>query len=207
MTHISSTNNIDNTLTKYIQLMSEIRKREEVIIALHDGTINARYLIVNYEVIFFQLRKILEIIIKAPMLINENDYRDISNSPENDWRIRDIIKKLEKVNPNFYPQSIEIIKTQNQPDEFINRKIGHLTVDELCKAYDYCNGYLHSHNPLKIESEVNFNIEWNWIVEIIDKIHMLLDKHLCHPTFKGNFYFITMETGNGHPGGNVFAKL
>lgn len=196
--------NQDPILSKYINLMDEIRKREEVIIGLHDGTSNARYLIVNYEVIFFQLRKILEIIVKAPILINADEYRTISKTAEDDWRIRDIIKKLEKINPKFYPQSIEIKKTPNQLDEFIHREEGFLTKEELCEAYDYCNNYLHAHNPLKIESDVNFEDEWNWIVGIINKIHVLLDKHICYPKSKGSFYFITMENGKGYPGGNLF---
>ncbi len=199
--------NPDAILKKYLQLMHEIRKREEVIIGLHEGTSNVRYLIVNYEVIFFQLRKILEIIVKSPMLINEEEYRNVANNPENDWRIRDIIKKLEIINPNFYPKSIEIIKLDNQPDEFKTREDGFLTKDELCDAYDYCNTYLHSHNPLKIENELNFEDEWNWVVNILNKIHILLGTHLCHPSDDGNFYYITMENGQGHPAGNFFGKI
>ncbi|MDE5493279.1 hypothetical protein [Elizabethkingia meningoseptica] len=203
---MSETKKQDLTLSNYIRLMDEIRKREEVIKGLRDGTSNAKYLIVNYEVIFFQLRKILEIIIKAPILINEEEYRSVSKTAEDDWRIRDIIKKLEKINPRFYPQSIEIKKTPNGIDEFVNREKGFLTKEELCEAYDHCNNYLHSHNPLKIESEVNFEEEWRWVVEIINKIHVLLDKHVCHPKNNGNFYFITMENGKGYPGGNLFKK-
>lgn len=197
----------DIILRKYLQLMLEIKRREEVIIGLHEGTINARYLIVTYEIIFFQLRKILEIIVKSPMLINEEEYRNIANNPESDWRIRDIIQKLETINPNFYPTSIEIIKLENQPGEFKNRETGFLTKDELCDAYDYCNAYLHSHNPLKIEIELNPEHQWNWVVEILNKIHILLNTHICYPSDKGNFYYITMENGQGLPAGNIFGKI
>ena len=82
-----------------------------------------------------------------------------------------------------------------------------LTKEELCIAYDYCNGYLHSDNPLKVESEINFENEWKWVVAIINKVHILLDKHVCYPTNEGNFYFITMENGKGHPSGNVFGII
>jgi hypothetical protein len=196
------------TLSNYLKLMKEIRKREEVIIELHDGPHTMKYLIVNYEVIFFQLRKILEIIVKAPMIINEGEYRNISNRPEDDWRIRDIMKKLEQSNPKFYPQSIEIKNRPDQTDEFKNRESGFLTKEELCIAYDYCNGYLHSDNPLKVESEINFKNEWKWVVEIMNKVHILLEKHVYYPTNDENFfYFITMENGNGQPSGNVFETV
>ena len=196
----------DTTLSKYLYLMTEIRKREEVIISLHNGVSNAGYLIVKYEFIFFQLRKILEIIVKSPMLINENEYRDISNNPENDWRIRDIMKKLERTNPKFYPRPIEIISIPNKPDEFKNIEDGFLTKEELCSAYDYCNSYLHSHNPLKIKKEFDLENEWNWVVSIINKIHILLQTHICHPTKEGNLYYITMENGEGYPVGNVLVR-
>lgn len=61
-------------LLKYLSLMIEIKKREEVIIGLYDGICNVKYKVVNYEVMFFQFRKILEIIVKFLLLINEKEY-------------------------------------------------------------------------------------------------------------------------------------
>lgn len=197
--------NSDNILLKYLNLMLEIRRRENVIIEIQDGIYKARYLIVDYEVIYFQLRKILEIIVKAPLLINESQYRSISNKPQDDWRIRDIMNKLAKINPNFYPQPINIIKRENQPDEFVHKENGFLTKEELCDTYDYCNSYLHAQNPLKDESQVNFDIEWNRIVLVINKIHSLLNSHICYPSIEGNFYyFVSMDKGKGFPNGNIF---
>lgn len=186
--------------------MLEIRRRENVIIEIHNGIYKAKYLIVDYEVIFFQLRKILEIIVKAPILINESEYRSISNKPQDDWRIRDIMNKLEKINPKFYPQPIDIIEKENLPDEFINKESGFLTKEDLCEAYDYCNNYLHAHNPLKKdESEINFNNEWNRIAEILNKIHSLLNSHICYPAIEVDFYYyVSMDNGNGFPTGNIF---
>lgn len=193
-------------LTDYLNLMIEIRRREKVIISIYENKSNVLYNIVNYEVMFFQLRKILEIIAKAPMLINEIEYRNITPNADRDWRIEPIMTKLKKINSEFYPKSIEIIKKENQIDEFRNRDSGYLTPDELCEAYKYCNSYLHSRNPLIEDSEVDFDIEWNYIVEILNKIHVLLDGHICHPTSDGEFYFISMDNGNGIPAGNVFTQ-
>jgi hypothetical protein len=196
----------DNILNKYLSLMAEIRKREEVIIGMHSGSCNARYKIVNYEVMFFQLRKILEIIVKAPMIINENEYRSISKNPEDDWRIKDIIDKLKKVNSDFYPAPIEIVKQNGQPDRFIPKTTGFLTVDELCEAYNHCNGFLHAQNPLRQDSTFDFDIEWKYISSTIDKIHNLLNPHLCRPSSAGHFYYIGMENGQGFPHGNLFGQ-
>jgi hypothetical protein len=197
----------DNTLNKYLSLMTEIRKREEVIIGMHSGICNAKYKIVNYEVMFFQLRKILEIIVKSPMLINENEYRSVSKKPEDDWRIKDIIDNLKKINPDFYPAPIEIVKQNGQPDKFVPKASGFLTIAELCEAYNHCNGFLHAQNPLRQGNTCDFDEEWAYISSIIDKIHKLLNPHLCRPTASGQFYYIGMENGQGFPHGNLFGKV
>lgn len=201
----SETEITNDVLTRYLNLMTEIKKREEVIIGMHDGTCNAKYKIINYEVMFFQLRKILEIIAKSPMLINESEYRTISDRPEEDWRIKDIMKKLEKINPDFYPKPIEIIERVNKPDKFVSKTGGYLTKDELVDAYEYSNGFLHANNPLKKESSLDFDFEWNFIVGIIEKIHLLLNPHNAKPTVDGNFYYIGMSDKKGNPHGNLFS--
>lgn len=195
----------DVVLSKYLSLMEEIKKREQVIIGLYDGTCNAKYKIVNYEVMFFQLRKILELIVKAPMIINENEYREISRSPERDWRIRDVMKKLKEANPKSYPEPITIEKISGLPDKFNTREEGFLTQDLLCEAYDHCNGFLHAQNPLSDESEVKFDDEWRFICATLEQIHNLLNPHLANPTKDGHFYFVGMQNNtNGAVHGNIF---
>lgn len=194
------------TLSKYLSLMTEIKKREEVIIGLYDGTCNAKYKVVNYEVMFFQLRKILEIIAKSPLLINEKEYRKVSKNPEYDWRIRKIMSTLEEINPDFYPQPISVLKRTSSPDEFISVSSGYLTKDDLCDAYDHCNNFLHAKNPLKEDREIKVDVEWNYIVSTIKKIHNLLNTHLCKPSVTGSFYYIGMEDGKGAVFGNIFSQ-
>lgn len=191
-------------LNKYLNLMLEIRRREEVIIGLLSQVLTVKYQIINYEVMFFQLRKILEIIAKSPMLINEDEYRLISKKPEYDWRIRQIIQKLEETNPDFFPQPIKIVKNQGKHDEFINKKEGFLTKEELCNTYDYCNKFLHAVNPLQNENPIDFKEESKFIMSIIGKIRELLNSHLYKATHDGDFYYISMDDGKGFPNGNIF---
>ena len=198
----------DDVLSQYLGLMAEIKRREEVISGLFDGTCNAKYQIVNYEVMFFQLRKILELIVKAPMIINEAEYRDVAKSPESDWRISDIMKKLAQINPDYYPKPIEVRRVPGEMDHWITKESGYLTKDKLRNAYDHCNGFLHAENPLKAATETDFSAEWSFICTTIEEIHNLLGPHLAHPTKDGHLYYIGMhnpETGKPH--GNIFAAV
>lgn len=203
---MQKTKSSQDTLKKYLSLMRDIRRREEVIIEFYNGTCNAKFQIVNCEIMYFQLRKILEIIAKSPMLVYENEYRSISNNPSNDWRIKEIMTKLFKINPDFYPTPIEIIKHNNNIDEFITLKNGYLTQDELIDAYNLCNSFLHSENPLSIESSFDFEEEWIKIVGIINKIHKLLNFHLAKPLTEDSFYYISMDNNAGIPFGCVFLE-
>ncbi len=152
-------------LNKYIELMWEIKRREQVIRCIFKDKCNLLYPIVILEVIFFQLRKILEIIAMSPMLVNEKEYREESKKPDFDWRLSQIVKNLNTANPDYYPKPI-MIKTQpNGIDTFLPVKSGFLTVDELLEAYDHCSDFLHSKNPLKKDKDKNFDNEL--------KIHVL----------------------------------
>src|SRR5690606_18933579 len=119
-----------------------------------------------HEIIFFQLRKILEIIAKSPIIMNEEKYRLVSKKAEHDWRIKDIIKKLKMSNPNYYPNPVYY--AEKDMDEIVNRTEGHLTEEELIEAYDYCSDFLHSDNPLKPKKNTNFDKEWLWVVHIMN---------------------------------------
>lgn len=131
-------------LSKYLSVMKEIKNRELVIKGMELGTCNAMFKIVNLEVMFFQLRKILELIVKVPMIIYANEYRSISKNAEKDWKIYEIMDKLKKINPKYYPQPINIIQVDNKPDEFQNKTSEFLTEEQLIMAYQKCNNYLHA---------------------------------------------------------------
>ena len=180
----------EKELSKYLSVMKEIKNRELVISGMESGRCNAMFKIVNLEVMFFQLRKILELIVKVPMIIHESEYRSITKEPEKDWRIQDIMYKLKKINPKYYPEPIEIIKYDNKPDEFKNKITGFLTEKQLISAYKKCNNYLHALNPLDSKKEINFEKEINFINTTLALIRGLLNVHTATPKKDGCFYYI-----------------
>lgn len=187
--------------------MLEVSRRVEVIICFKEETCKAKYKIINYEIFFFQIRKILEIIVKAPMLLNEEEYRKISKNPEGDWRIKDILDKLKRIDPNYYPEPIKIKKnTITDEIRFFNVIDGYLNEKDLIEAYKYCNTYLHSENPLAGDLEINFDDLLRKIDEIVNKINILLEMHLFKPIGSDVMYTIYMKSRFGVPAGNIFIK-
>jgi len=197
----------DDILHKYLRLMGDISRRLKIIKDIHSNAEKSLDKLYHYESIYFHLRKILEIIVKAPMLINETEYREISKSPENHWRIQQIVEGLKKINPDFYPKPIEIVKHEGEPDEFISKTSGYLTVEELIEVYNHSSSFLHIRNPLKDENPIDFAIESETVLKAIQNIENLLFMHTIHPSTGpcGDLYYIGMNDPiTGRPSGNVF---
>lgn len=198
------TDDASSVLNKYISLMWEIKKREEVIKCLVEGDCNVMYPQVALETVFFQLRKIVEIIAMSPMLVNKKEYRQASKKPEFDWRLKSIIENLSKANPDYYPKPVNIIKEEGKFDKFETIDSGFISKDDLLEVYEHCSEFLHSKNPLKDGKDDDFLAEIKFVVSSIKNIHNLLQKHTVKPLGNGNFYYICMAGGNKRPYGNVF---
>lgn len=197
-------NDAKAVLSKYISLMWELKKREEVIICLVDGKCDVRYPQVALEVIFLQLRKIIEIIVMSPMLINEKEYREASKNPEFDWRLKSIMANLSEANPSYYPQPVSITKQEGKLDVFEQVQSNFITKEELVDIYQHCSGYLHAQNPLTQREDNDAIEEIKVVSKTVKKIHSLLQTHTVMPIGNGIFYYICMSGQGKRPHGNAF---
>ena len=57
----------------------------------------------NIELVFVQLRKTLELIAFASLTTNKQKYSAAYANFATHWRVKDTLKALEKINPDFYP--------------------------------------------------------------------------------------------------------
>lgn len=194
-------------LNKYIELMKELKRRDEVLLLLLEGKASLKYQITQFEGMFLQLRRILEIIAMSPILINEDQFRTISKKPEYEWRIKNIMNQLEELNTDYFPKPITIINNQGKPDKFIDRKNGYLTKDDLISAYDKCSDILHTTNPLRRPNTIKFDKEREFISSTRNKIRLLLNPHIIKSIIDDGFFYIVMHhTENGYPFGNYFCR-
>lgn len=199
--------NANSVLNKYISLMWEMKKREEAIKCIIKGDCNVMYPQIALETVFFQLRKMIEIIAMSPMLINEQEYRLASKNPEFNWRLKDIIKNLSAANPNYYPQPIKIIKEEGKMDRFEGVNYEFISKDDLLDIYSHCSDFAHLKNPLKEHQDDDFLSEIKFVSSSIKKIHDLLQTHKVNPLGNENFYYICMSGEGKRPHGTVFGVV
>ena len=143
-----------------------------------------------------QIRKSLELIATASLIANETVYRDIARQTNiNRPNIRDILRKIKKIHPRFYPEPFKDNNTNtpiylpteegftptrrrillDESDEYLRYEVSELTKEQRFETvFDCCSQIIHS-NPfngteyetvMKYKNEV---IRWtNLIINLLD---------------------------------------
>lgn len=143
-------NSLPNDIQIYTNYMEEARVRISVIQALLEGRISTGIDGLNLEVIFLQFRKILEVIAFASLSANKEAYASAHSNFSGHWNAKRLQGDLEKVNPHYYPEPVEIQEPDAQGiTHLIPLTSGFLTKDEFAFLYDACSEALHKPNPYK----------------------------------------------------------
>jgi len=195
---------MNDNLQKYLNQMILIKRRQSVI----DNIINKRtttgYLYSDIEICVLEIRKIIELIAMGSMVSNIDKYSEIHAKYCNDWNARYIFRDIERINPNFYPEPINIDKT-GVYDRFVPINTDYLTKDDAIKLYEKCGAFLHEDNPFNSAHDVSYYEKsipiWN------AKIIALLNVHLVH-IYDDYMYFVVMKSEkDGNPCGNIFEAV
>jgi len=128
------------------------------------------------EIICLQFRAVVELILLANLSAHKEWYSKGFDKLKKEWRISNIIKFIESVNPDFFPIPLqEKIKNYSEMNPQIlsveNIKEA-LTKDDVIDIYDTCSNMLHAQNPF--DSQKDFEMGdtflkwWNKIVELLD---------------------------------------
>ncbi len=164
--------------TKYANCMEEIKKRTEVVHGFLRRELHAKYLQTTVESICLQIRKILELIALASLAANKAEYEKHRKNFHRDWNAKQILKTLDKANPQFYPYPSEQVISP-ETDKVVETKpitSGYLSRADYEDLYDECSDILHASNPFsseqqKIQSFLAKTPEW------MEKIRVLLNHH------------------------------
>ena len=188
-------------LQKYLDQMSLIKLRQSVIDNIINNRTTTGYLYSDIEICVLEIRKIIELIAMGSIVSNIEEYSKIHDKYKTDWNAKLIFRDIERINPHFYPEPIDIDKS-GAVDRFVPIKSGYLTKKEAEGLYDKCNAFLHEDNPFNSLHEVAYYEKkipiWN------QKIIKLLNRHLVH-IYEGYMYFVIMKSEeDGNPRGNIF---
>lgn len=157
---------------KYASMMWECRYRVETLRDFTSGKTHCTYLQTTIEAEALQLRKLLELIAFSSLVSYQEAYRSVRNDIAKDWHAARILRKIENINPEFYPVPIDGFDRKG----WHRVQGGYLTRKQFERLYDKCGAMLHSQNPFsKGKSSLAFHKK---VPEYLDRIETLLSEHL-----------------------------
>lgn len=157
---------------KYLNLMWEAEKRLEVLNGFVNEEINTLYLQTTIESEALQLRKLLELIAYASLVSHKKEYENVRNDISKDWHASRILRKIEQLNPGFYPVPTNGVKN----GKWNNLKGGFLTRKQFETLYDKCGNVLHSKNPFSKVSQRSLAFHKK-VPDYVARIEKLLTEH------------------------------
>src|SRR5947207_11651004 len=170
---------MNQEIRMYINCMEEVRDRVSLAKSVGEHKITTGREVFDVELVFLQLRKVLELIAFASLTANKEKYSAAHEKFATHWRAKAMLQELEKINPDFYPMPIE--RPELQPDgvnhcpAILN---GFLTKEDFALLYDKTGDTLHVQNPFKLQ-DARLNIKYS-VKEWIVRIQTLLALHIVH---------------------------
>ncbi|MCY3627053.1 MAG: hypothetical protein OXG88_05380 [Gammaproteobacteria bacterium] len=161
-------------LAKYAECVEEVKRRVQVIQEILAGQIHTKFVMTTAESLALQFRNVLELIVLASLVANKEEYAKRRENFHKEWRVKDIIKQLEEINPKYYPKPY-----RDKPDgdkEIEDITSGYLTKNEYLILFSECNKMIHADNPFaprKKNPETFLRFAKNWR----KKISLLLNQH------------------------------
>lgn len=193
--------------TRYCDLMEEIKGRTKVIQSILKNETSTLFPQTNLELVYLQFRKILELIALGSLVANRNEFELQKSKFDKAYHAGDILKSIQKVNPEFYPKPVVLIDRHapNTIGEFKHIEEGYLRKNELIKVYGMCGSVLHAVNPYR--KKLDFQKYNNAIPEFLRKIIRLLNCHNIHLVGDDGFYNIYMnDESDGRVHATYFKK-
>lgn len=157
---------------KYLGLMWEADKRLEVLNGFVNKEIHSLYLKATVESEALQIRKTLELIAYSSLIAHKDEYELIRNDISREWHATRILKKVESINPNFYP--VPVYGASKHAWKL--KRGGFLTKKQFITLYDRCGSILHAKNPFSTTSQRALSFH-SKVPEYVSRITELLSEH------------------------------
>lgn len=163
----------------YINCMEEVRDRVNLVKSVGEHRTSTGREVFDVELVFVQLRKILELIAFASLTANKEKYSLAHAKFATHWKAKLMLQELEKINPDFYP--VPIGKPEVQPSgvkRFPAITDGFLGKEDFAVLYDKTGDLLHVRNPFGPQNP-KLNIKYS-VKEWVSRIQVLLALHIMH---------------------------
>ena len=164
---------MDDSIAQCLTLMSQIKRRLLHAIELA-STLKPGVATYEHEYVALHIRKLLEQIAYSSLIVNRTAY--LRNFPkfEKEWRPTQLLKLIEQINPNFYPQPV----VYPSPGNLVALEDGFITREDFEFLYKKTHVLLHAQHPHVPFQDVS---QWkhspnDWLV----MIGTLLQFHVMH---------------------------
>jgi hypothetical protein len=163
----------------YINCMEEVRDRVNLVKSVGAHSITTGHQVFDMELVFLQLRKILELIAFASLTANKEKYSAANAQFATHWKAKLMLQELEKINPDFYPMPVGQPQLQANGVKHCPAVTGgFLTKDDFEFLYDKTGDILHVRNPFSAK-DPTLKIRYS-TKEWVSRIQVLLALHIVH---------------------------
>ena len=178
-------------MRKYAVFMEEIKRRHHVCeivlggIKLRGSLIG--YLEADLDLLYLQLRKILELIMFASVVAHRITNTGLRAEAEREYNAGRLVAWIEKINPNFFPVAKEDVGraadgTRNVRD-LDQTAIPTLTKAELKTSYSRaCGDFAHAQRAYSYGNQSEKQRHVEFVRGHLNKISALLNHHWVHLT-------------------------
>ncbi len=193
-------------IEKYCTVMEEIKRRMTVIDFFLMGQGSAIYVPTTVETGCLQLRKVLELIAFGSLIANKEAYSAVYSDFAKHWNAGELLKSLSRINPDFYPQPVVEVPS-DQPGikhGLRKRDPDYLSDKEFVEVYGRCGVIMHAANPYSAGIDYDFYQKKLpiWRSRIIN----LLNSHEIRLVGNPGMYLVHMrEHGHDRVRGYTFA--
>lgn len=185
--------NKEPDIVKYCDLMEEIKLRVNVVNFFLSGQGHALYEPPTLDSACLQLRKILELVAFGSLVANKDAYTSVYAKVSKAWNAGDLLRELEKVNPDFYPVPVVEVPSNIPGVKLAHQKRqgDYLTKSDFQDVYGRCGVMAHAANPYAKGIDYTYYRQMlpRWQGQIVN----LLNNHEIHLLNIPGMYVIHMK--------------
>lgn len=174
-------------LSEYCRRMQDIVSRTEAIGSIRGIAAGELPLIVVAEVVYLQLRHILELMATALAIVNKSALRGKNHPNIGHWHAVRLLNAIGEVNRDYYPKPTKRLpKDESGVIPMREVKGGFLTQDMFKTLYRVCGQVLHTRNPfaskqgVQMKSAKDYRLLLNEAARWESRIKRLLTHHEFH---------------------------
>ena len=173
---------------KYLACMEELKRRTQIVRdALIPYWTKQDVSVPNIELACLQLRKMYELVAFAALAAHKPRYQEIRKKFEKDWKLPEIIRRINSINPGFLPVAFEDV--DGNIKELEDRRF---TPNDIIKWHAEFGSILHAFNPYKPQPD--YRSVADLCGSHIDRFTSTLSRHKVNVIRGEVFYLVTMQS-------------